>query len=135
MTTPDLRRILLVEDEIDIQMVASMALEDIGGFEVEVCSSGIQALEQAPAFDPQLILLDVMMPDLDGLGTFAAMAEHPQLRDIPVVFMTARAQLQEMEEYRASGAIDVIVKPFDAMALSDTVRAIWRRHSTPGGDT
>ena len=128
MKMPALQRILLVEDEIDIQMVASMALEDLGGFDVLVCGSGLQALEEAPAFAPQMILLDVMMPDLDGLGTFAAMSKDPALRDIPVVFMTARAQQQEMEEYRASGAIDVIVKPFDAMALADTVLSIWRRH-------
>lgn len=135
MAIPSFERILLVEDEIDIQMVATMALEDIGGFVVEVCSSGIEALERAPIFEPQLILLDVMMPELDGLSTFAAMAEDPRLRDIPVVFMTARAQLREMEEYRASGALDVIVKPFDAMTLADTVRAIWQRHRGCGGAT
>ncbi len=135
MSTPELRRILLVEDEILIQLVASMALEDIGGFEVEVCSSGRLALQRAPHFAPHLILLDVMMPDLDGLGTFAAMSEDAALQDIPVVFMTARAQQQEMEEYRASGAIDVIVKPFDAMAMPNTVLAIWQRHHGASDDS
>lgn len=132
MTPPMLQRILLVEDEIDIQMVATMALEDIGGFEVEVCDSGLQALDRAPIFEPQLVLLDVMMPELDGLSTFEKMKKIPEIREIPVIFMTARAQQREMEEYRASGAIDVIVKPFDAMTLSDTVRDIWRRHCTAG---
>lgn len=132
MSQPQLHRILLVEDELDIQMVASMALEDIGGFEVEVCSCGAEALQRAPVYLPQLVLLDIMMPGLDGLATFAAMAEDPRLRDIPVIFMTARAQLPEMEEYRASGAIDVIVKPFDAMTLADTVKTIWQRHWTTG---
>ena len=128
MTTPKLTRILLVEDEIDIQMVASMALEDLGGFEVEVCGSGREALEKTPAFDPQLILLDVMMPELDGPGTLAALDKMPEGRP-PVVFMTARAQHSEVEQYRRSGAIDVIVKPFDPMRLAEVVQGIWNRHN------
>jgi CheY-like chemotaxis protein len=125
MTMPKLERILLVEDDLDIQMVASMALEDLGGFQVEVCSSGLEALEKAPLFDPHLILLDVMMPDLDGLGTLVALGKLPAPRP-PVVFMTARAQPNEVEEYHQSGAVDVIVKPFDPMLLSETVLKIWR---------
>lgn len=122
--SPPLQRILLVEDELDIQMVASMALEDLGGFEVAVCSSGIEALDRVPVFQPDLILLDVMMPDLDGPGTLLALEQLPSARP-PVVFMTARAQLSEIEEYRRSGAIDVIIKPFDPMKLAATVRDIW----------
>jgi len=124
MTMPKLERILLVEDDLDIQMVASMALEDLGGFLVEVCNSGLEALEKAPLFNPQLILLDVMMPDLDGLGTLVALGKLSIPRP-PVVFMTARAQPNEVEQYRQSGAIDVIVKPFDPMQLADTVLEIW----------
>lgn len=128
MAHPRLERILLVEDEQDIQMVASMALEDLGGFVVEVCSSGIEALEKAPGFAPGLILLDVMMPDLDGPGTFRALQELRGFAMPPVVYMTARAQLAEVEEYRRSGAIDVIVKPFDPMTLAEKVEEIWARH-------
>lgn len=134
MTIPPLQKILLVEDELDIQMVASMALEDLGGFEVSVCSSGIEALDRVPVFQPHLILLDVMMPDLDGPGTLVALEELAMARP-PVVFMTARAQMSEIEEYRRSGAIDVIIKPFDPMKLAETVREIWHAHfsaPTPG---
>ena len=131
MTTPALERILLVEDELDIQMVASMALEDLGGFQVEVCSSGREALEKIGVFSPQLILLDVMMPQLDGPGTLAELDRRLPDRP-PVIFMTARAQTSEVEEYRQSGAIDVITKPFDPMSLADTVLDIWQRHQ--GGD-
>ncbi len=133
MRQQELHRILLVEDEVDIQMVARLALEDIGGFEVEVCGSGEEALERAPQWAPQLVLLDIMLPGIDGLTTFARMAKDPRLCHIPVVFMTARAQLAEMEEYRLSGAIDVIVKPFDAMKLADDVHTIWRRHRVVAG--
>ena len=124
---PTLERILLVEDDLDIQMVASMALEDLGGYQVEACNSGLEALERMPIFDPQLILLDVMMPDLDGPGTLIALDHLPMPRP-PVVFMTARAQHNEVEEYRQSGAIDVIVKPFDPLKLADTVQKIWTAH-------
>lgn len=124
---PTLRRILLVEDDLDIQIVVRMALSEIGGFQVEVCSSGAAALDRACELRPQLILLDVMMPDLDGLDTLKALRRLPDLAAIPVVFMTAKAQPEELEEYRRAGAADVIVKPFDPMRISQTVAEIWSR--------
>ncbi|MCP4205044.1 MAG: response regulator [bacterium] len=126
--TRRLRRVLLVEDELDIQMVARLALEDIGSLEVEVCGSGNEALEIAPRFQPELILLDVMMPEPDGPATLEALARKPETASMPVVFVTAKAQSHEIEEYLALGAIDVIVKPFDPMTLADRVHEIWRRH-------
>ena len=128
MPAPPLNRILFVEDELDIQMVARLALEVIGGFEIEMCSSGSDALERAPHFRPELILLDVMMPDPDGPATLRALARQPESAATPVVFITAKAQSHEVAEYLDLGAIDVIVKPFDAMTLADRVREIWRRH-------
>lgn len=124
---PALRRVMLVEDEIDIQMVARLALEDVGGFEVEVCASGSVALEVGPRFQPQLILLDFMMPGMDGRGAMAAFRALPALAEVPVAFITARAQLNEVAEYRSLGAVDVIVKPFDPMRLADRVQEIWRK--------
>ncbi|MEM1178161.1 MAG: response regulator [Acidobacteriota bacterium] len=128
-----LKRILLVEDEADIQTVARLALEDIGGFEVAVCASGEEAVEEGPAFAPQLILLDYMMPGMDGRGTMEAFRSLPTLRVVPVVFLTARAQLNEVEEYHRLGAIEVIVKPFDPMTLAEQVKEIWRRYVRFGG--
>ena len=135
MATPKLQRILLVEDEVDIQMVAQMALEDVGGFEVKVCASGDEALREAPAFCPQLILLDFMMPGMNGTKTMSALRRLPPLQDVPVVFLTARAQLNEVAEYRREGAIEVIVKPFDPMSLADTVSEIWQRFHTVDDDS
>ena len=122
---PNLSRILYVEDEPDIQAVARLALEHIGGFTVEVCSSGHEALERATAFAPDLILLDVMMPGMDGPSTLSRLRELPALSAIPVIFMTAKVQPQEVASYRAMGALDVIAKPFDPMTLSDDIRAVW----------
>ena len=93
----ELKKILYVEDEPDIQMVARVALENVGGFELLVCSSGAEAVEKAPAFEPDLFLLDVMMPDMDGPTTLEKLRNLPNLSDIPVMFMTAKVQPQEVE--------------------------------------
>ncbi|MCS2609309.1 response regulator [Halomonas dongshanensis] len=120
-----LQRILYVEDDSDIQAVAKLALEVVGGFSVKVCASGEQALAEAVAFDPQLILLDVMMPGMDGPSTLKGLRELPELAHVPVAFMTAKAQPQEIEQLVALGASCVIPKPFDPMTLSSQVTRIW----------
>lgn len=125
MADQALQRILYVEDEPDIQMVARIALETVGGFKLLVCGSGQDAVAAAPAFTPDLILLDVMMPGLDGPATLAALRRLPGLEETPVVFMTAKVQANEVARYRQLGALDVIAKPFDPMTLAATVRAIW----------
>jgi len=122
-----LTRILYVEDEPDIQTVARLALETLGGFTVAICSSGNEALERAPEFQPQLILLDVMMPEMDGPTTLRKLRGQPQFASTPVIFMTAKVQPGEVAGYKEIGAVDVIPKPFDPMTLSAQVRAIWGR--------
>ncbi len=125
MTVPVLSRILMVEDEPDIQTVAQLALEAVGGFLVQTSSSGNEALMVAPTFAPDLILLDVMMPDMDGPSTLQALRANPQTSHIPIIFMTAKIQSHEIARYIDLGALDVIAKPFDPMALSATVSTIW----------
>jgi two-component system, OmpR family, response regulator len=123
----ELKRILYVEDEPDIQTVAKLALEMVGGFTLETCSSGQEALDKAAAFAPQLLLLDVMMPGMDGPATLAGLRALSATADVPAIFMTAKVQPGEVEQYRQLGAIDVIPKPFDPMTLSETLRNIWKR--------
>lgn len=120
-----LQRILYVEDEPDIQAVAKLALELVGGFTVMICSSGEEALREVEAFAPQMILLDVMMPVMDGPGTLKALRERPAVATVPVAFMTAKVQPQEMARYTELGALGVIAKPFDPMALANEVRRLW----------
>lgn len=127
MTRETLKTILLVEDDLDIQSIAKMALRQVGGFTIETCSSGAEALQKAPQFNPQLILLDVMMPLMDGPTTLVKIRENPSLANIPVIFLTAKAQAHEIEEYKKLGALDVIIKPFDPMKLASTVLSIWNR--------
>lgn len=128
MEVPALTRILFVEDDPDIQVIASLALEELGGFTVQVCSSGQEAIAAAPAFVPDLILLDVMMPGMNGPDTLRALRAIPQTASTPAIFMTAKVQTHEVEQYRTMGAVDVIAKPFDPMILSSMITTIWERY-------
>jgi len=121
-------KVLYVEDEADIREVAEFALED-EDFETVFCESGEQALEQAGQFDPDIILLDVMMPGMDGPTTLKNLRAIPGLYETPVIFLTAKVQPNEMKAYIDMGAIDVIPKPFDPMTLADTIQGIVSRNS------
>lgn len=124
MASP-LQKILYVEDDPDIQTVARLAMETVGGFTVEICSAGADALKVAPVFKPDLVLLDVMMPGMDGPSTLKALRGLDVTAHTPVVFMTAKVQPHEVAHFKEMGALDVIRKPFDPMTLSDTIRQIW----------
>lgn len=128
MPSPPLAHIMLIEDDPDIQMVGRLALESVGGFHVTVCSSGEEGLAAAPAARPDLILLDVMMPILDGPATLARLRKIPDLSRTPVIFMTAKVQSHEINSYLSQGAIAVIPKPFDPMALAATIAGIWEQY-------
>ena len=125
----DLKRILHVEDDLSIQAVAKVALEVVGGFQVLSCCSGQEALDQVQGFAPDFILLDVMMPGMDGPQTLERLRGLIDIGEVPVAFMTAKVQPSEVAHYRSLGARDVIVKPFDPMQLAAQVRLIWsQRH-------
>jgi CheY-like chemotaxis protein len=120
-----LKRILYVEDEADIRTIAKMALEAVGGFDVLACSSGKEAITAAPAAAADLILLDVMMPGIDGPATLQALRDIPATSATPVIFMTAKVQPGEVAQYKALGALEVIAKPFDPMQVSAEILRIW----------
>jgi CheY-like chemotaxis protein len=125
MSKACLQRVLYAEDEPDIREIAGIALELVGGLTLCSCASGRAALAEAERFRPDLILLDVMMPEMDGPATLAALRRIPALATTPVIFMTAKAQASEVARYRALGALDVIAKPFQPLLLADQLRAIW----------
>jgi len=116
-------RVLHVDDEPDIREVVEMALGLDPSLAVQSCGSGRDALAAAADWSPDLILLDVMMPGMDGPTTLAHLRESPKTADIPVVFMTARAQPCELEHFVSLGAEGVIPKPFDPMTLAASVRS------------
>lgn len=120
-----LQRILYVEDEADIRAIARVALQLVGGFTVKLCADGAEALRDAAGFAPDMILLDVMMPGMDGPTTLEALRAVPSLAGVPVAFMTAKVQPDEIAHLESLGAVGVIPKPFDAMKLAERVRALW----------
>jgi CheY-like chemotaxis protein len=116
-------RVLHVDDEPDIREVVELSL----GFDPDVvtrgCGTGLEALSVAADWRPDIILLDVMMPEMDGPTTLARLRENSKTAEIPVVFMTARAQTRELETFRSLGAAGVLPKPFDPMTLAASVRS------------
>ncbi|AHF04187.1 chemotaxis protein CheY [Marichromatium purpuratum 984] len=114
--------ILHIEDEPDIRQIVEFALEE--DFRLTQCASGDEALGGAPGLAPDLILLDVMMPGMDGPSTLQRLRRLPHLAQTPVIFMTAKVQQKEREQLEALGALGVISKPFDPMCLGDEIRAL-----------
>jgi DNA-binding response OmpR family regulator len=121
------QRLTYVEDDGDIRTIAELALVEIEGFTVDVCSSGPEAIDRTPAFKPDLIILDVMLPEMDGIEIYKRLREFPELKTTPVIFMTAKAMSHESANYRSLGAADVIVKPFDPLSLGQRIRQAWQQ--------
>lgn len=120
----EIQKILLVEDDEDIQRVAVMALRFKGGWEVLVASNGEEGLERAASDQPDVILLDAMMPKMDGLEMCRRLKADTDLAGIPVIFLTARSQQAEIDEGLEAGAVSYLMKPFDPMTLADEIRRI-----------
>jgi len=120
-----LNTLMLVEDDPHIQEIARLALETVGGFSVSICPSGAEALERVTEIAPDLIILDVMMPNMDGPATLQRLRQIPAGATTPVIFLTAKTRPAEIQELLALGAIGVVAKPFNPMALADEIRAVW----------
>jgi len=123
-----LERVLLIEDEPDIREIVKTSLELVGGLSVETSPDGLAGLQKAKEMLPDLILLDVMMPIMDGPMTLAELRKDPQLESIPVIFMTAKVQSQEVQSYMNLGVAGVLPKPFDPMSLTEQIKTIWSRY-------
>lgn len=119
-----IRRVLLVDDEPDIRTIGEMSLGTVGGWQVETADGGAQAIDAATARPPDVILLDVMMPRMDGPSTLKKIKDIQTLESVPIIFLTAKVQLAEVDHYLSLGAAGVIAKPFDPMTLPDEVRRL-----------
>ena len=117
-------KILIIDDEDDIRAISRLALGRVGGMDVVDAASGKTGVARAIAEAPAAILLDVMMPDMDGPETFGVLKAEPRTAHIPVIFLTAKAMASEVERLRSLGAAGVLTKPFDPMSLAANVRAI-----------
>lgn len=122
-------KVLLVDDDGDIRMIAAIALRQVGKWEVSTASSGAEALQKLAEMTPDVVILDLMMPGLDGLGTLAAMRQEPALASVPVIFLTAKVRQNEVERYLAAGAVGVVQKPFDPMTLAGEITHILQQRA------
>jgi CheY-like chemotaxis protein len=116
-----MKRILVIDNEPYIQEVAQICLETVAGWTVDTASSGLDGLQIALQKQPDAILLDVMMPEVDGLTTFANLQDHPETRDIPVLLLTAKVQASDLRYYADLGITNTIAKPFDPMQLAQQI--------------
>jgi CheY-like chemotaxis protein len=119
-----IRKVLLVDDEDDIRTVGNLSLSRVGGWETVLASSGAEAVKKAAAERPDLILLDVMMPGMDGPTTFTQLRAQEATARTPIIFMTAKIQKQEVARYLELGAAGVIGKPFDPMTLPTEIKKL-----------
>jgi CheY-like chemotaxis protein len=123
------RKVLIIEDEPEIQAILAMSLERVGGFETVIAGDGIEGLERARSESPDLILLDVLMPKLNGYDTCRRMKQEERLRGIPVVFLTARSDPHDVDKAMRAGAAGCVAKPFDPLKLVEQILDI-----VSGGD-
>ena len=127
MPERQLNKICYVDDDEDIQRIVRMSLERVGKMTVEIVTDPLQAIGVINAFKPDLVMLDWMMPGMDGPTLFKKMKEDPQTAGLPVVFITAKAQSRDMAELMALGAAGTISKPFSPKDLPEQLRQIWAK--------
>ena len=122
------KNILLIDDEETIQEVVQVGIEIEAGWQVEIASSGLEGIDLAQDQQPDAILLDVMMPNMDGIDTLSRLKNNSQTSDIPVIFLTAKAQAEEKNQFQSLGVVDVITKPFNSMTLASQIAKIlgWK---------
>ena len=122
-----LNRICYVEDDEDIQRIVRMSLERVGKMTVEIVGDPTMAVDAIRSFKPDLVMLDWMMPKLDGPALFRLMQGDAELKPLPVVFITAKASQRDLDELMAMGALGTISKPFSPKDLPDQLREIWKK--------
>jgi len=123
----ELNKILYVEDEKDIQAIAQVALETVGGFTVKICSNGNEAINSISEFSPDLLLLDVMMPNMDGISVCKSLRSKPETEKLPIIMLSGKTHLNADDALLAESAIAVIPKPFDPMELANKIKEIWKK--------
>lgn len=126
-------KILYAEDEPDVQTIVEISVWSTSNYEIKTCQNGQLLLECVEEYKPDLILLDVMMPEMDGPATYKNLKLNEKTKNIPVIFITAKAQTHEIELFKETGVIGVITKPFDPITLCSEIQRIWE--SSPKVDT
>lgn len=130
-----MRHILIIDDEDDIREVASLSLEATAGWQISTASSGMQGIEQAKLCQPDAILMDVMMPDMDGPTTFKQMQRTPEISHIPVILLTAKVQGTDKRRFADLGVAAVLFKPFDPLTLAEQIAEALHWNISPESAT
>ncbi len=133
MITTEERTVLLVDDDDHIRLIVKTSLSKLTKWKIEEARDGFQGLEVAARIVPDLILMDVMMPGMDGVTTFTSLRKNEKLKDVPVIFMTAKVQQEEISDYIKLGACGVITKPLDPMTLPQNIMAIFAEKASADG--
>lgn len=129
---PRIERVLVVDDDADIRDLSAAALRTVAGWEVHVADSGSEGLAKAASLAPDLVLLDHMMPDMDGAATLRALRARPETASIPVVLVTTRLRAEAREAFVALGAAGIVQKPFDPVALPGELERLLAAVPAPG---
>lgn len=121
----ELKKILYAEDEPDVQTIVEISIWSMSDYEIKICANGKLLLDCVEDYKPDLILLDVMMPEMDGPTTLKNLQLNEKTKDIPVIFITAKAQAHEVKLFEETGVIGVITKPFDPTTLCSSIKELW----------
>ena len=123
-------RILYAEDEPDVQTIVEISVWSTSNYEIKTCKNGKLLLECVEEYNPDLILLDVMMPEMDGPTTYKHLKLNEKTKNIPVIFITAKAQLHEIQMFQEIGVIGIITKPFDPISLCSDIQMFLEKHNS-----
>jgi CheY-like chemotaxis protein len=118
------KRVLIIDDDLGIRKIVQISLEAVAGWKVLIAASGMEGIEIAQTEQPDAILLDVMMPGMDGITTLGKIKENPHIQQIPVILLTAKAQLSEQKQFAELQIAGVITKPFKATNLVEQMRSL-----------
>lgn len=124
----ELKKILYAEDEHDLQTIVEISFWSTSNYEIKICDNGKLLLDCVEDYNPDLILLDAMMPEMDGITTLKNLQLNEKTRHIPVIFITAKAQTHEVKLFNESGVIGVITKPFNPMQLCSDIKELWDKN-------
>jgi CheY-like chemotaxis protein len=123
-------KILYVEDYVDLQEIVAICLKELGGHDVKICSSGKEVFEEIDEFHPDLLLFDIMLPDITGPDILKQLRANPKYKDTPAIFISAKFIGHELTEYRKLGVLGIIRKPFDPTTLLQVIEAMYKGDKT-----
>lgn len=128
MAVPPLKRIMYVEDDPDIQSIVRHSLEKRGDLVLDTCDTAVEAIARASRLNPDLAMLDIVLPDMDGGELYLELRKLPGLATLPAILVTSLAETQNLQAYNKLGTVGIIIKPFNMATLGDSINSLWSTH-------